>query len=202
MALDTVGVGSEERVEMLRKVVDIGERNLGPKAFEEGKGCFWGLLETRPYMRARAQLALVLRDAGRWDEAIAEWEAMLELNPNDNQGMRYDLLAGRLRLGRLDAARGLLARYDECRYSTTFAWGKVLERFLSGDHEGATQALAVARKQNQHTEPFVTGQRKLPKSMPGGYSPGSEDEAICFAQGLRAAWECHPDSLRWLSEQK
>jgi hypothetical protein len=30
--------------------VAAGERSLGPKAFEEDAGHFWGILETRPYM--------------------------------------------------------------------------------------------------------------------------------------------------------
>ena len=37
--------------------VAAGERALGAQAFERDAGHFWGLLETRPYMRARAGLA-------------------------------------------------------------------------------------------------------------------------------------------------
>jgi hypothetical protein len=38
--------------------VAAAEQNLGgSRYFAECRGCFWGLLETRPYMRARAALA-------------------------------------------------------------------------------------------------------------------------------------------------
>lgn len=43
-------------------------------------------------------------EAGRLEESIAEHEGMLELNPNDNQGVRYGLLALYLALKRLDGA--------------------------------------------------------------------------------------------------
>jgi len=63
------------------------ERVLGDE-FEELKGSFWGFMETRPYMRARFGLALTLWKLGRFREAADHMAAMLELNPNDNQGVR------------------------------------------------------------------------------------------------------------------
>lgn len=198
MAIEGARMKLEARIEKLRETVAMGAENLGA-SFERLKGCFWGVLETRPYMRARACLAMALRDAGRWEEAVTEWEAMLELNPNDNQGIRYELLGACLRLGRLETVRKLFARGDERRLSTIFAWGAVLERFLLGDREEAARALVLAREQNPHSEAFITGRRKLPREEPDGYSSGSEEEAICFAATLRAAWECHPEALSWLS---
>jgi tetratricopeptide (TPR) repeat protein len=193
----------EERIETLRKIVARGEKNLGPKAFKEYAGHFWGHLETRPYMRARAELAEMLRAAGRLAEAVAEWEAMLALNPNDNQGVRYALLACYLALGRLEEARRLFGEYEgECQYNTVFAWGKVLERFLAGELAGAGAALQVARKQNPHTQGFIKGHTRLPKQMPGSYAMGSKEEAVCFAEVLCGAWGKHPAALKWLGEQK
>src|SRR5687767_5161137 len=97
-------VALEDEIELLRKIVVLAERRLGPDAFKELTGAFWGFHETRPYMRARNQLAETLRSAGRLAEAIAEWEAMLKLNPNDNQGVRYPLLTSYLALNRLEGA--------------------------------------------------------------------------------------------------
>ncbi len=78
-----------------QKGVEAGELALGPEGFEKCAGRFWGHLETRPYMRARAGLAAALWALGRRQEAIEHYRAMLELNPNDNQGIRY-LLAAQL----------------------------------------------------------------------------------------------------------
>ena len=192
---------TDERIGLLRKIVAVGEHRLGAKAFKGLAGVFWGAMETRPYMRARGQLAEVLHHAGRTEEAVAEWEAMLELNPNDNQGVRYLLLASYLALQRLDGAARLFAKFEECPWNTVFAWGRVLERWLARDNAGAVSALAVARKQNAHTEAYLKGRRRLPKNLPEAYAPGSKDEAVCFAETLLQAWGRYPEALQWLAKQ-
>jgi tetratricopeptide (TPR) repeat protein len=193
----------EEYVEVARKIVAVAEKNLGPKGFKDYAGYFWGFIETRPYMRAREELAEALRTAGRLAEAVKEWEAMLELNPNDNQGVRYNLLSSYLALSRLEAARKLMEKYEgDCAYNTLFAWGKVLERFLSGDLPAAEKALAAARQQNPYTQGYIKGHRQLPKYMPDSYAPGSKDEAVCYADALCTAWTKHPAALQWLAAQK
>lgn len=83
----------DEALEFYRKGVEAGERALGRQAFESDAGHFWGILETRPYMRARAGLARCLWESGKRDEALAHYREMLRLNPNDNQGLRYVLVS-------------------------------------------------------------------------------------------------------------
>ncbi|HAV63793.1 MAG TPA: hypothetical protein DCY13_15690, partial [Verrucomicrobiales bacterium] len=191
-----------ERIEVLRDIVAAGARRLGRKAFKELVPQFWGFIETRPYMRAREALAGALLEAGRLDEAAAEYAEMLTLNENDNQGVRYELLPVLLAQSRLDEARALMERYqDDCGWSVVFAWGRVLERFLSGDEAAATRALAVARKQNRHMEAYLKGSRKLPANLPGSYTPGSREEALCYADVLMTAWKAQPEALAWLSRQ-
>lgn len=200
--MDFEYLDENERIEMLRKLVAMGAKNLGEKVFKKDKGYFWGLLETRPYMRVRSQLALRLMEAGQYEESIAEHEAMLKLNPNDNQGVRYGLMALYLAVKRLDGARRLFRQYDEQKFSTVWAWGYVLERFLSEDPDGAAKALQAARKQNPHAQAYFLEHRKLPKTMPGSYSPGSQEEAIIAWDILRIAWKKHPDAQSWLKSQK
>lgn len=191
-----------DEIEFLRKLLKIAENRLGQKAFKEFVGAFWGFHETRPYMRVREMLAQHLRAAGQLEEAITEWQAMLELNPGDNQGVRYALLSSLLTLDRLEEARKLFEHYPEFEFNAAFAWGRVLERFLSNDLAGVMTALEVARKQNPHMQAYVKGHRKVPRQLPEAYSPGSREEAICFAEGVRAAWEKHPAALKWLEAQK
>jgi tetratricopeptide (TPR) repeat protein len=192
-----------EEIQFLQNLVQLAEMRLGPKAFKEFAGAFWGFHETRPYMRARERLAEALRHAGRHDEAIAEWNAMLELNPGDNQGVRYLLLPALLTLNRLEAARKLFEQYPgDLEFNAVFAWGRVLERFLAEDLPGAVAALAAARKQNPHFQVYVKGHRQIPKTMPEAYAPGSKEEAVCYAEVVRAAWEKHPAALKWLEAQK
>ncbi|MDP6381128.1 MAG: hypothetical protein QF662_07260, partial [Phycisphaerae bacterium] len=67
----------EEAMDLYRKGVEAGQRALGEKPFEEEVGYFWGLLETRPYMRARAGLAECLWEVGQRDEAIEHYKDLL-----------------------------------------------------------------------------------------------------------------------------
>jgi tetratricopeptide (TPR) repeat protein len=185
----------------LRRIVDTAARRLGGE-FKEYAGQFWGFIETRPYMRAREMLAHELLALGQMEESAKEFEGMLELNPGDNQGVRYTLLACYLSLNRLAEVRRLFKQFRfDLKYSLMFAWGNVLLRWLSPRKAGLEKALAAARKQNAHAEDYITGKQKLPKQMPPFYSKGSKEEAACFAQDLMRAWAPHPGALEWLRQQ-
>ena len=187
-------------IEGMQRAVAAGERALGAKFFAENKGHFWGILETRPYMRARLKLAGLLLAVGLEQDAITHYEGILELNPNDNQGVRDLLLGSYLAHGRLEDAQKLLKRYKG-DISASFAWGKVLERYLSGDLLGAEKALKNARQGNGFVELYLTGQRELPTSMPDYYSLGSDEEAVICLDSIAAAWTNHPAAIAWLMDR-
>lgn len=188
-----------EYVERLEKIVEIGARNLGPEFFRTHRGHFWDAFESRPYMRARAELAQTLMDVGRVDEAIKHYEALLTLNSNDNQALRYMLLNCYLLADRLVEAGKLLRRYTaETKRSAILAWGRVLERLLSDDPEGLRQALQTARRANPHVERYLSGKKRMPREVPDYYSPGDESEAIVCVDILAPAWRRHPTAVSWL----
>ena len=192
----------EEDMMALRALVSIAEKRLGKKVFKECAGMFWGYLETRPYMRARAALAELYLEAGMGDAAVAEWEAMLLLNTNDNQGFRYLLLPRYLEANNREGTARLFETYkDDCEWSAMFVWGRLLDRLLQGDSDGASQALAKARKTNGYLEAYLLGHRSPPKELPDVYRPGSREEAECYAEDLMRAWNAHPDALTWLKAQ-
>ena len=189
-----------ELIENIEKAVWMGERALGEEFFEENRGHFWGIIKTRPYMRARQELADLLRDAGRTDDAIAHYEAMLDLNPDDNQGIRDLLLACYLIQGDLDGTRRLFDE-NEDDGSATFQWSRILERHLAGDKATAVTLLAEARKDNAFVEPYMTGKKQMPRTLPDYFSPGEESEAKYVAVNLHPAWEEHRASVAWLKAQ-
>jgi tetratricopeptide (TPR) repeat protein len=136
----------EELMAGLEKAVQAGERSLGPAFFAKNKGYFWGLLETRPYMRARMDLAQVLLSTGRAEEAVHHFEALLELNPNDNQGVHHVLLGCYPSRGNLAGAHRLLHDY-QADSTAIFAWGRTLERFLA--------AICLARRWGSDEEAII-----------------------------------------------
>jgi tetratricopeptide (TPR) repeat protein len=189
-----------EFIEELQTIVAVGEADLGPEFFKQNRGEFWGLMETRPYMRARHHLALELYKVGRVAEAIRHYEEMLQLNPGDNQGLRYLLLGHYLEIDDLDGARRLLEVYGDEPFAI-FLWARVLERYLSGDLLGAVEALQAARAQNPHVEPFLVGKTKLPKNRPDYYGIGDVTEAMTCMDTIGPAWKKHREAVQWLKKE-
>jgi tetratricopeptide (TPR) repeat protein len=188
----------KKRVEKILAVIAKVEAHLGEKYFEENRGHFWGLIETRPYMRALEMCVVLLRVEDRVSEAIALCERMLDLNPGDNQGIRDTLLGLYLQTGNLEESRRMFDRYDSG--FAVFAWGRVLERFLSGDLKGAGKALSQARKSNRYVSLYLTGQKFVPDAPPDYYSPGAENEAHYFLNQQALAWAEYPEAIVWLCE--
>jgi tetratricopeptide (TPR) repeat protein len=190
----------KEALRLYEQGVAAGERALRPEAFQRDVGHFWGLLETRPYMRARLGLAHALWTAGRRDEAVAQLQDMLRLNPGDNQGVRYTLAGFLLFLDRDDDLDRLLQQYPD-EGSAAWAYTKALLAFRRhGDTAEARQSLKEARKTNQHVPAYLLGEKFPPTELPGYYSPGDESEALNYIGSFLAAWKCTPGAVAWLRE--
>jgi len=190
---------ADEAIDLYEKGVAAGQRAIGRKRFEEYAGHFWGFLETRPYMRARHGLARTLWEVGRRDEAISHLDEMLRLNPNDNQGLRYVLLAWLVELERDQESAALMAQYDE--KSTEWAYASALLAFRrEGDSAAARKLLARAKKANKHVPAYLLGDKEMPAALPPYVSPGREDEAIAFAAGYRPGWSNTPGAVTWLRQ--
>lgn len=189
-----------EMIEGLQKAVAAGERSLGEQFIKENKGHFWMLMDTRPYMRAMEELGRALSGQGIYLDAIRIYEKMLELNPNDNQGVRDPLLGLYLAVSDLAGAGRLLKKYKNDSLAN-FAWGRVLERFLAGDKAAARAALEKARTANHFVEQFITAKMPLPEEMPEMYSPGSEEEAALCMTHVGLAWAHQQEAVFWLHDQ-
>jgi hypothetical protein len=180
--------------------VAAGERALGAEAFEQDVGHFWGILETRPYMRARLGLAHSLWTAGRRDEAVLHLQDMLRLNPGDNQGVRYTLAGFLLFLDRDDDLSRLLQQYPD-EASAGWAYTKALLAFRQhGDTPDARQLLKQAKKTNKHVPAYLLGEKHPPSQQPAYYSPGDESEALDYIGSFLAAWKATPGAVFWLRE--
>lgn len=191
----------EEALDLYAKAVDAGEKALGKAAFEEDAGMFWGLIETRPYMRARHLLIIAQWRAGRRDDAAASAEDMLRLNPNDNQGIRYLLIDWLLRLGRDGDAEKLFKRYKhDC--GAEWLWPATLAAFRAKGGAAATRtALKQALASNPHVPDYLLGRKKLPRQTPDYISPGGKDEAVAYVGYGQATWAETPGALVWLDGQ-
>lgn len=187
----------DEALQLYRQGMEAGEKALGKAAFRDDAGHFWGILETRPYMRARQGLAQSLWKSGAREEAVVHFQDMLRLNPNDNQGIRYILLDCLLILGRDGEADKLLRRYKNDG-AAAWAWSGALALFRrGGDCPASRRALARALSTNGHVPVYLLGRKKLPRNLPALISMGGEDEAIAYVHDSAPAWAATPNALKW-----
>jgi tetratricopeptide (TPR) repeat protein len=188
-----------EAIELYQKGLEAGEKAIGPAAFQDDVGHFWGLLETRPYMRARGGLAQALWDVGRHDEAIEHYRELLRLNPNDNQGNRYLLAGCLLALDRDADLTALLDAYgQESTAEWSYTWALIAYR-RDGDSVEARSLLEKATTANSHVASYLLGRKKLPRKPVPYITMGGEDEAQEYARRYAAAWANTEGALEWLT---
>ncbi|MFZ0544016.1 MAG: hypothetical protein WAM60_01165 [Candidatus Promineifilaceae bacterium] len=188
----------EEARDLYAAGVKAGERALGEEPFEEAVGHFWGILETRPYMRARAGLAGCLWQLGQRAEAIGHYEEMLRLNPGDNQGIRYTLLNCYLEEEKGPETKRLLAEYED---DSTATWLYNQALFLYQQEKASKKAKAQlhkALKHNPHVPAYLLGRKRLPKRLPPYVGFGDENEAVYYAAEAGHLWVQQEGALDWL----
>lgn len=165
---------------------------------------WWANIDTRPYMRARHGLGLVFWRLGKYDKAIAEFKAILERNPNDNQGVRY-LIAPLFQLkGDLS---GALREYEQFEkdYSGDvwephycFNWGLALFT-----HRRIKRAVVIMRRAffgNLYIAPLLLGRKVKPHPIWHGINIAKIDYAREYILLYQQLWESQTDALIFLQQ--
>ncbi|HUQ47258.1 MAG TPA: hypothetical protein VM053_03320 [Gemmatimonadaceae bacterium] len=177
------------------EAVRAGARAIGEKAFDEDVGHFWGILETRPYMRARARLASCLWDLGEKQAAVAHLQELLRLNPGDNQGNRYLLLDFLIQLREDEAVETLLAANQD-EGGTGWLYDKA--RWLIQRHAPVSEisfALDDALETNPFVPIFLLGRKRVPTEMPDYLRLGGEEEAGAYCMAAKPDWVKTPGAI-------
>jgi tetratricopeptide (TPR) repeat protein len=195
------GKTAEEALEFFRKGVAAGEQAIGPDGFKEYTGHFWGFLETRPYMRARAGLAATLNTLGDVDAAIGHYHDMLRLNPNDNQGIRYVLARCLMKRGDTEALKKLFEKYNDDG-SALWLYSRALVAFRENDgSDGKADEFArKALRANDYVPAVLTGSKKAEPSIGGYLTMGGEDEAAYYVEEWGFDWVTTPRAIEWLTK--
>jgi tetratricopeptide (TPR) repeat protein len=176
-----------------------GERSLGAETFTQEAGHFWGLVETRPYMRAREGLAHVLWHLDERVAAIEHAQALLHLNPNDNQGLRYLLASWLLAVDDAEALERVLAQYPD---EWTAQWGYT-QALLAFRRHGAGRRADAALKRALQINPYVPlyllGITPFPRELPAAYGMGDEQEAMGYVAEAAQPWLETAGAAEWVA---
>ncbi len=188
---------NEEKLNLYLKGVEAGKLSLGDAFIKENTGDFWGLIETRPYMRALLGMADCLWNIGQRKEALAIYQNMLELNPGDNQGIRYLLVNYLLEEKEYGEVKKMLSMYrDE---SCFMLFPKALLNYCTfGSNLKSNNSLIEAVRINGHVPLYLLGEKFMPYSLPDYYEYGDENEAVIYVDLALNAWRSSPGALDWL----
>jgi len=189
---------ARELVIALEHAVTCGEKRLGEKFFAEFKGDFWPMVEARPYMRTIKQLAEILWSIGRRFDAVAHYEKLLDLDPDDHLGNSALLLGHYLSMGEVQRSLDLLKIIDD-ESGAVFNWARVLLLLMTGDEGTAREAVDHAMEANPHVAPLLVGMGQDSSEELSPYiKTGSEEEALLCVQILGEAWERSGFAQMWL----
>jgi len=180
--------------------VAAAELALGPENMARYRGRFWFYLDSRPYLRARFGLAMRLVVLGDDASAILHFHAMLDLNPGDNQGARYPLLAALLRQDDNDGVAALLQAIGE-EGSLAWVYTRALMAFRrrGGDHPEVEALGRAALAANPHVPALLAS--GLPVSRPHLHSEmGGPEDAADFVLDYGDAWRSTRGAVLWIAQ--
>jgi len=199
LLLGDAAPSQEEACRLYRRGVEAGERVLGLDAFVRYAGRFWQVLETRPYMRAKLNLGDCLHRQGEFEEAARHFADLIQLDPNDNQGVRYWYSLCLLAMGDDAGLERLLERFS---WDLTAPWTYTgaLQTYRTKGPARAAGALRRALDSNPFVPDFLLGLKPIPEEIPDVMTIGGEAEAAAVADALVEAWEDTPGALAWLRE--
>jgi tetratricopeptide (TPR) repeat protein len=190
----------QEALRLYEMGIQAGRRALGEKFLQDPRnlGAYWGLLETRPFMRAMAGYAHTVWALERNEEAEKTFREILRLNHSDNQGVRYPLLALLMGEGREHDVEALLGEY-EGDWSPEWAYTIALLSFRKlGASVKAKKQLDQALDVNPYVPDYLTGKKPIPTHMPETITLGGEDQAYAYAAEHRRFWRDTPGAIEWL----
>lgn len=155
--------GLHESLKKLKALLEVSTRQMEEKGYFEPDciGSFWGLVETRPYMRLRYTYLECLMEAQQIRPAIEECKALLRLSENDNMGVRDLLIAIYAYLQEEAPAEALLERYGS--QSSIFLFCMALLKYTLGKEKEAAVFLRRLAKINPDTKAFLNAMKDCEK---------------------------------------
>ncbi|MCC0638928.1 MULTISPECIES: DUF6398 domain-containing protein [unclassified Clostridioides] len=135
-----------ESIRYMEEAVNIGKSMITKEDRQLG---FWKGVSTRAYMVALESLARKLESIDNLKEARKVLEYLIEINPDDEQGIRYKLLNVLIRLNDRIAINNLFEMYKEEK-SATWMYSKALYYFKNKNMFLASDAIKSAKNKNKY----------------------------------------------------
>lgn len=149
---------------------------------EDNISHFYGILETRPYIRLVYSIASLYQEMGSYRKAIELYENIIELNENDNMGARYSLMGLYAMLEEPERMYAIIKRYPEDSIPTHLFQFVLAYKQL--DYTKARKHLRAIQSRVPDFKYFINGQLDEEdierEKIPGAYRPYSLEEIIMY----------------------
>jgi hypothetical protein len=134
------------------------------------------------------------------NKAIDQLKYILKLNPRDDQGVRYVLLAYLLELDMLEDAQSLMMSYSD-DYSTYWSFCELLLDIKKQEDAAIIEMeFGMCVECNEYVVPYLIGDEKIPSEAVRSYGDGDRNEAIFYVQSAGDAWFKDENALNTLKE--
>ena len=190
----------EMTIEDYQEYIDDFKKKVGSEFFQENEGKFWAIPETRTFMGCLFEQTLLFYQNNEKDRAIDQLKYVLKLNPRDDQGVRYVLLAYLLELNRLEEAQALMMSYGD-DYSTYWSFCELLLDIKKHEEQVIIEMeYDMCVECNEYVVPYLLGEVEIPSEAVRSYGDGDRNEAIFYVQSSGDAWFNDEDALNTLKE--
>ena len=187
----------EKRIDDLEEIIEISENVLGVNEADFEQERLWTDHTTKPYMKALELLGIELAQNGYLEEALEQFQEILELNPMDNQGIRYLILQNALVNKKLSICEQIFRdhSWDDSSY---FLYSKAIYNFFKYGNKSKSKKAAIrAFEQNPYPVLFILDLEEPPTDIIG-CKPGSPEEGIAVCQALLECYETQEKVILWL----
>ncbi len=181
--------------------IDIGKRVFAKTYLKDSIGNFWIIHETRSFMRCMQAYADCLKDMGRYHDSVSVYEEMIRLNPNDNQGVRDQLLLYLIKINESNKFR----KYDKMYKEDLGAFMSFNRALFAFKTEGLTSnsngLLQKAIKSNKYVIPKLISKTSN-ADFPEVYGIGDENEALFYCYFSHKIWHETAGAIDWIKSKK
>lgn len=180
--------------------IQIGRKKFVKELIED-RGHFWGIHETRPFMRCLNNYASCLVGMGHADRTLEIYKEIIELNERDNMGVRNQYGLFLIWAEMYDDYIKLDKQFE---YESTAmpSFNRLLHSFrTNGESQVTKDLLKKAKAQNKHFIGVLTA--KSPSDeLPDEFALGSKDEALIYADYAYQAWHEIEGAVEFLIKNK
>jgi tetratricopeptide (TPR) repeat protein len=136
---------------------------------------------------------------GKVKECVAVLEEIIELNPNDNQGARDQLLLYLIQFDERNKFEKYASMFKEDRMAIALFNRALFAYKTEGETEKSNRQLKKALKQNKFVAAKLLSKKQITK-LADHYGFGDENQAGYYAYFAQRIWQNTNGAISWLKK--